>query len=97
MRWNPWPKDELGIPVPVPGWQERAQEREIRWEVSLRVRMRFRELLSELVDLEQEVPSDEVSLRMEALREEIRSLPGFPRRFDPERDTIVPVTTSTQR
>jgi len=91
---KPWPRDELGIPVPVP---YREPEREIRWEVSLRTRMRFRELLGELVDLEQEVPSDEVSLRMEALREEIRSLPGFPRRFDPERDTIVPVTTSTQR
>ena len=75
----------------------RPQEKRIEWRVSLRTRMRFRDLLSELVDLEQEVSSGEVSLRMEALREEIRALPGFPRRFDPERDTIVPVTTSAQR
>ena len=93
MKWNPWPRDELGIPVPVLGWQ-RAGGREIRWEVSLRTRMRFWDLLAELVDLELEPTSPELLERMEALRCDIRALPGYPRQYDPERDLIVPITTS---
>jgi len=71
--------------------------RRIEWSVSLRVRMKFRELLHELVDLEQEVESPGVKQRMLSLREDIRALPGFPKRYDPDRDLIVPVTTSEQR
>lgn len=70
--------------------------RRIEWPVSLRVRNKFRDLLGELVDLEQEPHSDAVEKRMEALREDIRALPGFPKRYDPERDLIVPITTSEQ-
>jgi hypothetical protein len=58
--------------------------------------MRFRTLLYELVDLEQESPSPEIAARQAALQDEIRSLPGFPTRFDPELDLIVPITTSKQ-
>jgi hypothetical protein len=73
-------------------------ERRIEWPCSLRTRMKFRALLAELVDLEQESQRDpDVQAKMEALREDIRSLPGFPKRFDLDRDLIVPVTTSTQR
>lgn len=65
--------------------------------MSLRVKMKFWSLLEELVDLEQEPASPECEERMEALREDIRSLPGYPRRYDPEADLIVPVTSSEQR
>ena len=71
--------------------------RRIEWHCSLRVRMKFRSLLQELVDLETWPATEEREMRMEALREEIRCLPGFPRRYDPERDLIVPVTSSVQR
>jgi hypothetical protein len=56
--------------------------------------MRFRSLLFELVDLEQEPWSLEVANRQAALQDEIRSLPNFPTHYDPERDLIVPLTTS---
>lgn len=75
----------------------REGERRIEWPCSLRVRMQFRSLLHELVELETWPATEEREIRMERLREEIRSLPGFPRRYDPERDLIVPVTTSAQR
>lgn len=75
----------------------REGERRIEWRVSLRTRMQFRALLQELVDLETWPVTPETVVRMENLREEIRSLPGFPRRFHPEKDVIVPVTTSVQR
>lgn len=78
--------------------QRRAQPgREIQWQVSLRVKAKFQALLHELVDLESEPASREREERAEALREDIRALPGFPRRYDVERDVIVPVTTSIQR
>lgn len=76
---------------------ERSQGRTIRWSCSLRTRMRFRELLSELVELESDPQTPEVANRMAGLRDDIRHLPGYPRRYDPDRDTIVPVTTSVQR
>ena len=69
----------------------------IGWGVSLRVRMRFRELLAELVDLEDDPDTPERTDRMFALREDIRALPNFPVRYDVDRDVIMPVTTSTQR
>lgn len=59
--------------------------------------MKFRSLLGELVDLECEPASRERDQRAEALREDIRALPGFPVGYHPEDDTIVPVTASTQR
>jgi hypothetical protein len=59
--------------------------------------MRFRSLLHERVELEAEPASFEVESRMRALEEEIASLPGFPRGYDPDRDVIVPLTSSTQR
>lgn len=71
--------------------------RRIEWRVSLRTQMRFRSLLGELVDLEGEPASPEREARAEALREDIRALPGFPVRYHPEDDLIVPVTTSAQR
>jgi len=87
------------MPIPVIDPQRiQRRERQIPWPCSLRVRMKFRSLLAELVDLEQESPSDpDVQQHMESLREEIRALPGFPKRYDPERDVIVPCTTSAQR
>lgn len=71
--------------------------RRIEWRCSLRVRSRFRSLLHELVDLEQQPDEPETRQRMVALRQDILALPGFPRRFDPDHDLIVPVTTSAQR
>lgn len=75
----------------------RAHERRIAWRVDLKTRMKFRDLLMELVDLECDPPSYERERRMESLRDDIRSLPGYPRSYDPERDVIVPVTTSSMR
>jgi hypothetical protein len=68
--------------------------RKIEWPVSLKTRMRFRDLLYELVDLEMEPQTPEVLERMASLREDISSLPGYPRNAHPERDLIVPVTTT---
>lgn len=92
MRWQVLDAEELRR-----NRRRREGEHRIEWPVSLRTRMRFRSLLHELVDLETWPQTPELLLRMEALREEIRGLPGFPRRYDPERDLIVPVTTSMQR
>lgn len=64
--------------------------------MSLRVRNRFRELLGELVDLEHQDPAANHA-RILALQDDIRHLPGYPQRYDPENDTIVPVTTTAQR
>lgn len=76
----------------------RRPGRRIEWRVSQRVHMRFRELLHELVELEYADQDDpEVQQRMEALREDIRALPGYPRRYHPDYDLIVPVTTTAQR
>lgn len=73
------------------------RERRIEWPCSLKTRMRFRELLTRLVELEWETQTPEVLAEMEALRDDIRSLPGYPRRYDHGRDVIVPVTTTAQR
>jgi hypothetical protein len=75
----------------------RRPGKRIEWRCSLRVRMRFRGLLQELVDLETYPQTRENLMRMENLREEIRSLPNFPKRYNAERDLIVPVTSSVQR
>lgn len=75
----------------------RRRERRIEWRVSLRTRMRFRSLLQELVDLETYPQTPENLMRAESLREEIRALPGFPKRYNADRDVIVPVTSSVQR
>lgn len=75
----------------------RPGERHIQWRVSLRTKMRFTDLLHELVELELEPATWEREQRMEALRDEIRALPGYPRRYDPERDVIIPTTTSEVR
>ena len=72
-------------------------EKRIEWRVSLQTHMRFRDLLEELVDLENVPPEPEVLNRMESLRDDIRALPGFPVGYDVERDLIVPVTSSVQR
>ena len=73
-----------------------AKGRTIEWRVSLRVKHQFYDLLHELVELEHVPWEPEVASRMEALRDDIRALPGYPRRYDPERDVIVPVVTSEQ-
>lgn len=75
----------------------REGERRIEWRVSLRTRMLFRTLLQELVELESWPQTLETAQRMEFLREEIRGLPGFPKRYNERTDLIVPVTTSVQR
>lgn len=85
------------IPILDPSRVQR-RGKTIQWECSLKTRMRFRDFLHRLVDLEGYPPSDpEVQNEMEALREEIRALPGFPRRYDPDYDVIVPVTTTAMR
>ena len=75
----------------------REGERRIEWRCSLRTRMAFRSLLQELVELESYPQTLETEMRMERLREEIRGLPGFPKRYNVNLDLIVPVTTSVQR
>jgi hypothetical protein len=69
-------------------------ERRIEWRVSRKTHFRFRELLMELVDREHQNPHDP---DLEALRDDIRHLPDFPRGYDPERDVIVPVVTTEQQ
>jgi len=71
--------------------------RRIEWRVSLRTQMKFYDLLAELVDLEGYPYDPEIEARMEALRDDIRALPGYPRKYHPDRDLIVPVVTSEQR
>ena len=71
--------------------------RRIEWRVSLRTQMKFYDLLGELVDLEGYPRDAEIEARMEALRDDIRALPGYPRKYHPDRDLIVPVVTSEQR
>ena len=75
----------------------RRRGRRIEWRVSLRTKMQFYSLLAELVDLEQEPASPEREERRAVLQDEIRALPSFPRRYHPEDDLIVPVTTSEMR
>lgn len=77
--------------------REPLRGRRIEWRVSLRTKARFEALLGELVDLELEPWSGEREARAEALREDIRALPGYPRNYHPEDDVIVPVLTSVQR
>jgi len=72
--------------------------RRIEWPCSLSTRMRFREMLTRLVECESLSQRDpEVQQEMEALREDLRALPGFPKRYDVERDWIVPITTTAMR
>jgi len=92
MSWQVLDTSEL-----IRNRRRREGERPIEWRLSLRTRMQFRALLHELVERETYPQTLENEMRMQNLREEIRSLPGFPRRYDPERDLIVPVTTSVQR
>ena len=74
------------------------QGRKIEWPCSLRTHMRFRDLLTELVELELADQRDpEVQNRMAGLRDDIRHLPGYPSAYDIERDVIVPVTTTAMR
>jgi hypothetical protein len=62
------------------------------------VYFRFQELLHELVDLEDADQQDSwVHDRMATLRDDIRHLPGYPQRYDPNRDVIDPVITTRQR
>ena len=63
---------------------------DIRWPVSPEVFERFNQIAFRLLDLV-DPNCDEAW----ALRDEARSLPGFPRGYDEERDTIVPVVTQT--
>ena len=95
------PPATLG-PATRRGWevlnpQRIRRGRTIEWRVSARTRAAFAELLTELVALEEEPQTGEVLARMEGLREDIRALPGYPRRYDAERDVIVPTVTSVQR
>lgn len=92
MRWQVLDTAELRR-----NRMRREGERRIEWRLSLRTRMQFRALLQERVELESWPQTPEILLRMQSLEEEIRGLPGFPRRYDPERDLIVPVTSSVQR
>ena len=74
--------------------------RQIEWRCSYRVYHNFMELLRELVDLEYQPQQDpDVQDRMEALRDAIRRLPGYPRTgtFHPDQDTIVPTITTVSR
>ena len=72
--------------------------RQIPWHVSLRTHMAFREHLHRLVALEfEDLRDPAVQEEIEALREEIRRLPGFPVSYNVENDVIVPVTTSVMR
>ncbi len=72
--------------------------RRIEWPVSRRTHFKFRELLEELVDLELKDKQDPyIQDRMATLRDDIRHLPGYPRKYDPNRDLIVPVVTTAQR
>lgn len=88
----------LRAPVVLDRRRVRTRGRRIEWPVSYRTLQRFREALHELVELEDaDQTSPWVRQRMEALRDDIRSLPGYPRGYDPENDLIVPTLTSVTR
>ena len=67
--------------------------RRIEWRVSTRTKSRFEDMLSELLEIEG-IDDPLINSQREALQEDIRSLPGYPRGYDPDRDVIVPVPTS---
>jgi len=70
----------------------------IEWSVSRRTHLRFRELLHELVELEDYDQTDPyVRERIATLQDDIRHLPGYPCSYDCERDVIVPTVTTAQR
>ena len=73
------------------------KERQIEWRVSLRTHMLFHDLLAELLDLDLEPVDEDTESRRGAIQEQIRSLPGFPQRYHPDLDVIVPVVTSAMR
>lgn len=82
----------------LPTSRVRRRGRKIEWRVSRRVHSRFMELITELVELELAPQQDpEVQNRMATLRDDIRHLPGFPQRYNPDFDVIYPVTTTAQR
>jgi hypothetical protein len=75
----------------------RRPGRRIEWPVSLRTQGKFYDLLGELVELETLPWDPSLEDRRAALQEDIRALPGFPKRFHPEDDTICPVVTTAMR
>ena len=85
----------LRTPIPQP---RQGCGRKIEWRVSRKTHFRFQELLTRLLELELESQrSPEVRAETAAVQEEIRGLPGYPKRYHPENDLIVPVVTTEQR
>lgn len=58
---------------------------DVRWHMSQDVYVRWKRLLDRLMELHED--TDEAY----ALRDEARSLPGFPLRYDERNDVIIPV------
>lgn len=88
----------MSYEILTPGRIQRANPgRRIEWHVSARTRMKFRDLLGELLELEQLPWEPEVEERKRVIQDDIRALPGYPRQYHPDRDVIVPVTTSATR
>lgn len=77
--------------------QRTQRGRRLEWRVSARDHFMFQEHLTRLVALEYEAQTPEVWEEVEALREEIRRLPGFPVSYSIEDDVIVPVVTTAMR
>ena len=63
----------------------------VEWRCSASTYQRFLDLTSCLDDLDPDDPESE------CLRDDIRSLPGYPLQADPHRDLIVPVITTVRR
>ena len=62
---------------------------DIPWRMDATTHERWRYLLSRLIELD---PDDEEAW---VLRDEVRSLPGFPHHYDMVADTIVPELVQT--
>ena len=65
---------------------------DVEWRCTWDVKMRFLELADMLRSLN--VYDNDTR---EAIHEEVRSLPGYPREYDPDRDEIQIVTTTLRR
>lgn len=76
------------MPSPFQNPYDTPVETVIEWRLPMWAALRFEELLNQLERVEDD--SDEAY----ALKDEIRSLPGFPHNTDPDRDLIYLVVTT---
>ena len=88
MRTNPFSIDTY----------TRRETNRIEWRCSRDNYYRCLEMYKRLAELEYANQADPaVRDEAQALHDDILSLPGFPQHWDPNRDMVVPVTTTVRR